>query len=119
MIENINVTKFEVITKPKELKTSLPINIEVIDRINNYRHTVKNILNGSDKRIIVVCPTISQMCLCLHGPWAVGHTSVSNVCRANVIRTITTRHHTTQTGASACQHLLRLQTCNTQHPAAW
>jgi len=53
-MDNINVLEIDELIKPKILREQLPINKIIITQIEFFRQTIRNILNGSDKRLIVV-----------------------------------------------------------------
>ncbi|TLX73970.1 3-deoxy-7-phosphoheptulonate synthase [Labilibacter sediminis] len=53
-IENINVNAEQAILTPNELKDLYPLNENIIKTIAQGQKTVKDILNGEDKRILVV-----------------------------------------------------------------
>ena len=53
-MENTNVYEIDELIKPKILRQQLPINQDIKNQIEFFRQTVRNIINGSDKRLIVV-----------------------------------------------------------------
>lgn len=53
-MENLNIQEIDELIKPKILRQQLPISRNVVSEIQFFRHTIKNILNGKDKRFIVV-----------------------------------------------------------------
>ncbi len=53
-IENININEEQAILTPNELKDLYPLNENIIKTIEEGQATIKNILSGEDKRILVV-----------------------------------------------------------------
>jgi 3-deoxy-7-phosphoheptulonate synthase len=53
-IENINVDAEQAIITPNELKSLYPLNEDMIKTVEEGQKTVKKILSGEDKRILVV-----------------------------------------------------------------
>ncbi|WP_096431769.1 3-deoxy-7-phosphoheptulonate synthase [Labilibaculum antarcticum] len=53
-IENLNVSVEQSIITPIELKKMYPLGEKHIETVNNGQTIIKNILNGSDKRILAV-----------------------------------------------------------------
>lgn len=53
-IENLNVSEEQSIITPSQLKALYPLSEKHIETVNNGQTTIKNILNGSDKRILAV-----------------------------------------------------------------
>ncbi len=53
-IENLNILSETTIISPLELKAELPITEEIVNKVMEYQHTVKNILAGTDKRQLAV-----------------------------------------------------------------
>ncbi|GAF02019.1 3-deoxy-7-phosphoheptulonate synthase [Saccharicrinis fermentans] len=53
-IENINVSAEDAIITPNQLKDLYPLNENIIRTIEKGQGTIKNILSGEDKRILVV-----------------------------------------------------------------
>ncbi|WP_317163347.1 3-deoxy-7-phosphoheptulonate synthase [Labilibaculum euxinus] len=53
-IENLNVGAEQSIITPIELKELYPLSEKHIETVNNGQTTIKNILNGSDKRILAI-----------------------------------------------------------------
>ncbi|WP_075603550.1 3-deoxy-7-phosphoheptulonate synthase [Saccharicrinis aurantiacus] len=53
-IENINVNAEQAIITPNELKDLYPLNEAIIANVAEGQATIKNILNGADKRLLVV-----------------------------------------------------------------
>jgi 3-deoxy-7-phosphoheptulonate synthase len=53
-MENLNIQEIDELTKPKILREQLPISKNTISEIQFFRHTLKNIITGKDKRFIVI-----------------------------------------------------------------
>lgn len=53
-IENINIEVEQPILTPNELKEIYPLSENIIRTVESGQQTIKNILNGDDKRILVV-----------------------------------------------------------------
>lgn len=53
-IENININREQTILTPNELKDLYPLNENIIRTIEQGQKTIKDILNGDDKRILAV-----------------------------------------------------------------
>lgn len=53
-IENVNVESQNVLISPAELKKKLPLTPKAIETVTAGRNAVRNILDGSDHRLIVV-----------------------------------------------------------------
>lgn len=53
-IDDVNIEQFIPLITPKELKTRYPLSQEAYHTVLNGRKTVQNILDGIDKRILVV-----------------------------------------------------------------
>ncbi|WP_372756092.1 3-deoxy-7-phosphoheptulonate synthase [Labilibaculum sp.] len=53
-IENLNVSEEQSIITPAELKKLYPLDEKHIETVRNGQESIKNILNGSDKRFLVV-----------------------------------------------------------------
>jgi 3-deoxy-7-phosphoheptulonate synthase len=53
-IENINVSEEKAIITPLALKQMYPLNSKCVDTVYKGQKTIKNILNGSDKRLLAV-----------------------------------------------------------------
>ncbi|PKQ68426.1 3-deoxy-7-phosphoheptulonate synthase [Labilibaculum manganireducens] len=53
-IENLNVSAEQSIITPIELKELYPLSEKHIETVNKGQTTIKNILNGSDKRILAI-----------------------------------------------------------------
>ena len=53
-IENININAEQAILTPNQLKDQYPLNENIIKTIEEGQSTIKNILKGDDKRILVV-----------------------------------------------------------------
>ena len=53
-IENINIGEEQPILTPEELKQIYPLSKKMIETVSTGQQTVKNILNGSDKRQLMV-----------------------------------------------------------------
>ncbi len=53
-LENLNVVAQELLVTPAELKAELPVSEHVRHKVHEAREQVRNILNGSDHRLLVV-----------------------------------------------------------------
>ncbi len=53
-IENININAEQAIITPNQLKDLYPLNEKIIKTIEDGQRTIKNILSGEDKRILIV-----------------------------------------------------------------
>lgn len=53
-LENLNIEQQEVLVTPEQLKAQLPVSQALRDAINDYRDTVKNIVDRRDPRMLVV-----------------------------------------------------------------
>jgi len=53
-IENLNVEKHEVLITPEHLKARLPLPEDIREAVNEARQTVRDIVSGSDPRLLVV-----------------------------------------------------------------
>ena len=53
-LDNHNVEQQEVLITPTQLKLKLPVNENVRSAVNDYRQTVRNILDHHDPRMLVV-----------------------------------------------------------------
>ena len=53
-LDNLNVEQQEVLITPTQLKLKLPVNENVRSAVNDYRQTVRNILDHHDPRMLVV-----------------------------------------------------------------
>lgn len=53
-IDDLNIEKFIPLLTPKELKTDLPLTPIAHDTVKYGRETIQNILDGKDKRLLVV-----------------------------------------------------------------
>lgn len=53
-LENSNISSLERLVTPKEFKQQWPINEAVIEHVEKSRQTLRDILDGKDKRLIVV-----------------------------------------------------------------
>lgn len=53
-LENLNIEQQEVLVTPEQLKAQLPVSQALRDAINDYRDTVKNIVDRKDPRMLVV-----------------------------------------------------------------
>ena len=53
-LENLNVEQQEVLITPEQLKAKLPVTEEVREAVNEYRCTVRNIVDRKDPRLLVV-----------------------------------------------------------------
>ena len=54
IMDNTNVYEIDELIKPKILREQLPIKEDTTNQIEFFRQTVRNIINGNDKRLIVV-----------------------------------------------------------------
>ena len=54
MTNNINISKISNILKPNIVKKKEYIDIKLLNNITEYRNTISNIINGKDKRLLVV-----------------------------------------------------------------
>ena len=53
-LEDINVELQQVLITPEQLKRRLPVAEDVREAINSFRHSARQIVNGTDKRLLVV-----------------------------------------------------------------
>jgi 3-deoxy-7-phosphoheptulonate synthase len=53
-VDNLNIDNFSVLITPQGLKDKLPLTQKAIKTITEGRDTIRNILDGTDKRIFVV-----------------------------------------------------------------
>lgn len=53
-MENINIESIEELVKPKILRDQIPVQDYVKNSINQHRETIINILNGLDKRLLII-----------------------------------------------------------------
>ena len=53
-LENLNVEQQEVLITPEQLKARLPVSEDVREAVNGYRETVRNIVDRTDPRLLVV-----------------------------------------------------------------
>lgn len=53
-IDNVNLDAILPLATPAELKTALPLTEKAYQTVLKGRETVKNILNGTDKRLLMV-----------------------------------------------------------------
>ncbi len=53
-LENINIDNQEILISPEELKRQLPVTEEVKQRISENREIVRSIIDGVDKRLLLV-----------------------------------------------------------------
>lgn len=53
-IDDLNIDKFIPLLTPKELKTELPLTEAARNTVKHGREVIQNILNGTDKRLLVV-----------------------------------------------------------------
>lgn len=53
-LDNTNITSLQRLVTPEKLKTNIPVDDKVAQHIANSRQIIRNILDGSDKRLIVV-----------------------------------------------------------------
>lgn len=53
-LDNTNISSFERLVTPEQLKGSIPLTEEVSEQVAASRKVIRNILDGKDKRLIVV-----------------------------------------------------------------
>ena len=53
-LSDLNIENYEVVIPPSALKSELPLPDAARQLVNDTRQTVKNILDGQDKRLFVV-----------------------------------------------------------------
>ncbi len=53
-VDNVNLAAILPLITPAELKTALPLSQKAIETVTQGRQTVKNILDGKDKRLLMV-----------------------------------------------------------------
>jgi len=53
-LENLNVVAQELLVTPAQLKGELPVSDPVRHSVHEAREQVRNILNGSDHRLLIV-----------------------------------------------------------------
>ncbi|MEM5529903.1 3-deoxy-7-phosphoheptulonate synthase [Gammaproteobacteria bacterium AS21] len=53
-VDNLNIDNFSVLITPQDLKDKLPLTQKAIATITQGREVVRNILDGSDKRLFIV-----------------------------------------------------------------
>lgn len=53
-LENLNIEQHQVLVTPEELKAQLPVDTTLREAINQYRQTVKDIVDRKDPRMLVV-----------------------------------------------------------------
>jgi 3-deoxy-7-phosphoheptulonate synthase len=53
-LENINIDRFEPLIAPKTIKSELPINAKAAETVARARESARNILRGTDKRLLVI-----------------------------------------------------------------
>jgi 3-deoxy-7-phosphoheptulonate synthase len=53
-LENINIDRFEPLIAPKTIKSELPINAKAAETVARARENARNILRGTDKRLLVI-----------------------------------------------------------------
>ena len=88
-IDDVNLQSIHPLVTPAELKTELPLTESAYQTVLHGRETIRNILDGKDKRIFVVIGPCS-----IHDPVAAllsGYVVTSSVTGRHVI-TSTTRH---------------------------
>ena len=54
LVDNLNVQSQEILITPEQLKTELPMSATAATNIAQSREVIRNILDGSDKRLFVV-----------------------------------------------------------------
>ncbi|MBN4053280.1 3-deoxy-7-phosphoheptulonate synthase [Haliea sp. AH-315-K21] len=52
--ENINISSFEKLVSPEEIKARLPLQEDTLQKVGNYRQIIRDILDRADHRLIVV-----------------------------------------------------------------
>ena len=52
--DDLNIIGHNRLATPEELKLQLPLNEQVVSAVGEARRTIKNILSGKDKRLLVV-----------------------------------------------------------------
>ncbi len=53
-IENVRVKSFEPLVSPATMREELPISSQHSQRVAGYRDTIRNIMSGQDKRLLVI-----------------------------------------------------------------
>ena len=53
-LENLNVVAQELLVTPAQLKAELPVSDQVRHKVHEAREQVRNILNGTDHRLLIV-----------------------------------------------------------------
>ena len=53
-MENTNIDEIKELTKPILLRQQIPLKKDLLDKIENYRLEIRNILDGNDDRLIVI-----------------------------------------------------------------
>jgi len=53
-MENTNIDEIKELTKPILLRQQVPLKKDILDKIENHRLEIRNILDGNDKRTIVI-----------------------------------------------------------------
>lgn len=53
-VENVNIERLDLLTPPQQLKHQLPLSGQAKRTVLNSRSTIQNILNGQDKRLLVI-----------------------------------------------------------------
>ena len=53
-LDNTNISSLQRLVTPEQLKTTIPVDEQVASHIASSRQTIRNILDGKDKRLIVV-----------------------------------------------------------------
>lgn len=53
-VENTNIERLDLLTPPQQLKHQLPLSGQAKATVLNSRSTIQNILNGQDKRVMVI-----------------------------------------------------------------
>lgn len=53
-LENTNIRRIDTLVPPNEFKQKFPISKAVADHVERSRSTIRNILNGTDPRLIVI-----------------------------------------------------------------
>ncbi len=52
--DDIHVKSFEPLICPENLRKEIPNSLEIIEKISEYREHIRNIMGGSDKRLLVI-----------------------------------------------------------------
>ncbi|BAP58653.1 3-deoxy-7-phosphoheptulonate synthase [Candidatus Tachikawaea gelatinosa] len=55
MLNNVHISKEQVLITPKKLKKHFPLTKNQINQISDSRKTISNIISGNDYRLLIVC----------------------------------------------------------------